>query len=90
MSHLQPILPNYITPTRTEFNFGCMTIAQIEKVINRLTNNKTTAMNGIPNKILKDNFTYLSPFFDELFNLSIEANTFPDDFKVGKVAPVFK
>ena len=47
-------------------------------------------MNGIPNKILKDNFTYLSPFFDELFNLSIEANTFPDDFKVGKVAPVFK
>ena len=47
-------------------------------------------MNGIPNKILKDNSTYLSPFFEELFNLSIETNTFPDDFKIGKVAPVFK
>ena len=47
-------------------------------------------MNGIPNKSLKDNSTYLSPFFEELFNLSIETNTFPDDFKVGKVAPVFK
>ena len=29
-------------------------------------------------------------FFEELLNLSIETNTFPDDFKVGKVAPVFK
>ena len=47
-------------------------------------------MNGIPNKILKDNSTYLSPFFEELFNLSIATNTFPDHFKVGKVAPVFK
>ena len=47
-------------------------------------------MNGIPNRILKDNSTYLSPLFEELFNLSIETNTFPDDFKVGKVAPVFK
>ena len=47
-------------------------------------------MNGIPNKILKDNSTYLSPFCEELFNLSIETNTFPDDFKIGKVAPVFK
>ena len=32
----------------------------------------------------------MSPFFEELFNLSIETNTFPDDFKIGKVAPVFK
>ena len=32
----------------------------------------------------------MSPFFEELLNLSIETNTFPDDFKVGKVAPVFK
>ena len=47
-------------------------------------------MNGIPNKILKDNFSYLSPFLEELFNLSIETNTFPDGFKVGKVAAVFK
>ena len=44
-------------------------------------------MNGIRNKILKDNLTHISPFFEELFNLSIETNTFPDDFKVGKVAP---
>ena len=47
-------------------------------------------MNGIPDKILEDNFTYLSPFFEELVNLSIETNTFPDDFNVGKDAPVFK
>ena len=81
-----------ITPTKTKFKFGYTTVAQIENVIKRLINNKATGMNGIPNKILKDNSTYLSPFpfFEELFNLSIETNTFPDDFKIGKVAPVFK
>ena len=47
-------------------------------------------MNGIPNKIHKGNLTYLSPFFEKLFYLSIETNTLPDDFKVGKFAPVFK
>ena len=47
-------------------------------------------VDGIPNKTLKDNSIYLSPFFEKLFNLSIKTNTFPDDFKVGKVAPVLK
>ena len=79
-----------ITPAKTQFKFGYITVAQIENVIKRLTNNKATGMNGIPNKILKDDSTYLSAFFEECFNLSIETNTFPDDFKVGKVAPVFK
>ena len=86
MSHLQPILPL----PKQKFKFGCITVAQIENVIKRLINNKATGMNGIPNKILKDNLTHLSPFFEELFNLSTETNTFPDDFKVGKVASVFK
>ena len=79
-----------ITPAKTKFRFGYITVAQIENVIKRLINNKATGMNGIPNKILKDNSTYLSPFSEELFNLSIETNTFPDDFKVGKVATEFK
>ena len=57
------------------------TVAQIQNVIKRLINNKATGMNGIPYKILKDN---------SLFNLYIKTNTFPDDFKVRKVAPVFK
>ena len=43
--------------------FGYITVAQIENVIKRLINNKATGMNGIPNNILKDNSTYLSPFF---------------------------
>ena len=86
MSHLQPILPL----PKENSNFGYITVAQIENVIKRLINNKATGMNGISNKILKDNSTYLSPFSEELFNLSIKTNTFPDDFEIGNVAPVFK
>ena len=61
-----------ITPAKTKFKFGYITVAQIENIIKRLINNKATGMNGIPNKILKDNSTYLSPFFEGLFNLSIK------------------
>ena len=57
-----------ITPNKTKLNFGYITVAQIENVIERVINNKATGMNGIPNKILKDNSTYLSPF---LRNFSI-------------------
>ena len=42
-------------------------------------------MNRIPSKILEDNLTYLSPFFEQLFNLSIETNTF-----LIQVAPVLR
>ena len=41
-----------ITPAKTKFKFGYITVAQIENVIKRLTNNKATGINGIPNKIL--------------------------------------
>ena len=57
-----------ITPTKTKFKFGYITVAQIENVIKRLINNKATGMNGIPDKILKDNLTHCHPF---LRNFSI-------------------
>ena len=41
-----------ITPAKTKFKFGYITVAQIENVIKGLINNKATGMNGIPNKML--------------------------------------
>ena len=61
-----------ITPTKAKFKFGYITVAQIENVFKRLINNKATGMNGIPNKILKDNLTHLPPFYEELFNLPLK------------------
>ena len=45
---------------------------------------------NIPNKILKIAAPVISISLADLLNLSITTNTFPDDWKVAKVFPLFK
>ena len=58
------------------------------KVIKELINNKATGIHDIPNKILKDNVSILSPYIGEIFNFSIKTGVFPNEFKIGKVIPI--
>ena len=51
---------------------------------------KATGHDNIPNKILKIAAPVISLSLADLFNLSITTNTFPDDWKVAKVFPLFK
>ena len=51
---------------------------------------KATGNDNIPNKIFKIAAPVFSISLADLFNLSITTNTFPDDWKVAKVFPVFK
>ena len=56
------------------------------KVIKKLVNSKATEIFGIPNRALKD----CAENITDIFNFSLETEVFPDDLKVGKVAPVYK
>ena len=58
--------------------------------VKKLINNKATGIHDIPNKILKDNVSILSPCLEETFNFSIKTGVFPNEFKIGKVIPIFK
>ena len=60
------------------------------KVIQKLVNSKATGIFGIPNRALKDCAEHIAPSLTDIFNLSLETKVFPDDLKVGKVAPVYK
>ena len=51
---------------------------------------KATGHDNIPNKILKIAAPVISLSLADLFNLSITTNTFPDDWKVAKVFPLYK
>ena len=59
-------------------------------MIKKLVNNKATGIHGIPNKELKNCAENIAPSLNDIFNFSIETGVFPDDVKVGKVAPVYK
>ena len=60
------------------------------ELIKKLVNSKATGIFGIPNRALKDCAEHIAPFLTDIFNFSLETKVFPDDFEVGKVAPVYK
>ena len=80
----------HIKVANVKFQFRTIAASQIVKVIKKLINNKATGTHDIPNKILEDNVGILSPYLEEIFNFSIKAGVLSNEFKIGKVIPIFK
>ena len=59
-------------------------------VLKKLLNGKATCIDGIPNRAVKDSAELIAPSLTDLFNFLISTKTYLDDFKIAKVAPVFK
>ena len=60
------------------------------KLLEKLINSKATGIHGILNRALKDSAEIIAPSLTDIFNFSLASNVFPDDLKVGKIAPVHK
>ena len=60
------------------------------QVIKAFINSKATGIHGIPNKALKDTAEITALSLTNIFNFSVTTKVFPDDLKVGKVAPAYK
>ena len=60
------------------------------KVMKKFVNKKATEIFGIPNRALKDCAEHIAPSLTDVSNFSQETKVFPDDLKVGRVAPVYK
>ena len=72
------------------FHLKEVTISDVFKKLREVNFAKATGHDNIPNKILKIAAPVISKSLADLFNLSITTNTFPDDWKVAKVFPLFK
>ena len=59
-------------------------------ILGRLKNGKATGMHLIPNSVLKAVKDIIAPSLTDLFNASIKAKIFLDDFEVARVTPIFK
>ena len=73
----------------SSFELKKVTISDVFK-LQEVNVAKATDHDNIPNKILKIAAPVISLSLGALFNLSIATNTFPDDWKVAKVFPLFK
>ena len=74
----------------SSFELKEVMISDVFKKLQEVNVAKATGHDSIPNKILKIAAPVISKSLADLFNFSITTNTFPDDWKVSKVFPLFK
>ena len=80
----------HMKPVKAKFSFKPISVPQVIRIIKKLLNSKAAGIHGIPNKTLKETADIIGPSLTDIFNFSVLTKVFPDDLKIGKVAPVYK
>ena len=62
----------------------------MEKIISKFSISKSTGVNSIPTRILKDNADIFSQILSNLINLSFNEGVFPELLQVAKTIPIYK
>ena len=78
------------TPTKTSFNFHCITEIETMKAIDTLENKSSSGHDGISNKIVKLLKNKISKPLTVIINQMLKTGIFPDSFKTSKIVPLFK
>ena len=66
------------------------TSAEVEAIINELSNKKSKCQNDIETKFIKYSKTVISTPLSDLFNLWVLEGVFPQYLKIAEVIPIFK
>ena len=66
------------------------TLAELEAIINELSNKKSKHKNDIETKFIKYSKTVISTPLSNLFNLCVSEGVFPQYLKITEVIPIFK
>ena len=60
------------------------------ELLSQLDDKKAIGLDGVPCKLLKLASSIIRPSLTEIFNSCIDTGTFPDEWKIAKVTPIFK
>ena len=93
VGQIQPSQDNpiqHIPVGKERFQFKQIKPAKINTVPDKLKNGEATGIHNIPNKHLKLSKDVIAPSLTTILNACIEERIFIDDFKIGKVSPIFK
>lgn len=72
------------------FPNGKITVSEVSKALKDLKPKKATGVNGIPSRLLKDGSDALASPLLVIFNLTIQQNVIPTEWKKAKVTPLHK
>ena len=92
-SEIQPstIEPEfYLQPTNTVFSLKPPSASTVCRLLNQLDTKKATGLDRIPCKLLKLSSSIVGPSLVYIFKSCINAEIFPNEWKIAKVTPLFK
>ena len=81
-------LPQIDRPEK--FNLRKITVSEVSKALKDLKSKKATGVDGIPSRLLKDGSDALASPLSVIFNLTIQQNVIPAEWKERKVTPLHK
>ena len=67
-----------------KFNLRKITVSEVRKALKDLKSKKATGVDGIPSRLLKDGLDALAPPLSVIFNLTIQQNVIPAEWKKAK------
>ena len=80
----------YMTPTNSTFSLKTTTADIVAEIMNKMSTNKATGLDGISSKILKVSSLVVAPALTYVFNKAIVRGIFPDEWKIARVSSLHK
>ena len=81
---------NQMGVSENDFHLSAVSADFVHKELDRLNPSKSTGLDEIPARFLKDGAASLKDHLTHIINLSISSNTVPNEFKLARVRPLFK
>ena len=81
---------SYLQPSKTAFSLKALSVTTVCELLSQLDEKKALGLDRVPCKLLKLASSIIGPSLTEIFNSCIDTGTFPDEWKIAKVTPIFK
>ena len=80
----------YIKFCNAQFHFREVTENEVFNLLSNISTNKATGPDKIPAKLVKISAPFITKHLSIIFNQSLSQGTFPYDWKISKVTPIYK
>ena len=81
---------SYLTSSNARFNIQNVSLTKVFKLLSTIKTSKSAGHDRISGKLLKDAAEVIAPTLTAIFNASINAGVFPDDFQTAIISPIHK
>jgi len=78
------------TKTYNVFRFKHVTVVEVRRYLKKLSRKKACGVDNLPPGYLKDVSDILANPLCHLINICLRNGTVPNEFKIGKITPIFK